>query len=103
VRPLYGDPAEPYRCSQLFIAIDAAAFPDGGDLAQRVDREAQRVTTSKRAPGIARVYAPGELAFSTRQSSAGRCTLSRQTLTSLIEAGRRVGLDIEQALIGRAT
>ena len=28
VRPLYGDPAEPYRCSQLFLAIDAGAFPD---------------------------------------------------------------------------
>src|SRR5690606_34025099 len=35
VRPLYGDPAEPYRCCQLFIAIDIGAFPDGAAFPQR--------------------------------------------------------------------
>ena len=94
VRPLYGDPAEPYRCSQLFIAIDTAAFPDGPALPKRVHEQAERVRASKRAPGTARVYAPGELAHATRLDNSGRCTLSRQTLDSLAEAGRRAGVDI---------
>jgi len=98
VRPLYGDPAEPYRCSQLFIAIDLASFPDGAGFPQRVNEQAMRVSTSRRAPGVPRVYAPGELAHATRQASAGQCRLSRQTLDSLIAAGRRAGIDIETSL-----
>ena len=27
VRPLYGDPGEPYRCAHFFLAIDAGYFP----------------------------------------------------------------------------
>jgi LDH2 family malate/lactate/ureidoglycolate dehydrogenase len=98
VRPLYGDAAEPYRCSQLFIAIDTAAFPDGGAFAQRAHEQAQRVSASKRAPGTPQIYAPGELAFTTRESNGGHCTLSRQTLNSLIEAGRQAGIDIQHAI-----
>jgi LDH2 family malate/lactate/ureidoglycolate dehydrogenase len=98
VRPLYGDPADPYRCSQVFIAIDLGTFPDGGAFPQLVNEQAQRVSASKRAPGTTRVYAPGELAHATRESNAGRCTLSRQTLNALIESGRRAGIDIEHSL-----
>jgi LDH2 family malate/lactate/ureidoglycolate dehydrogenase len=95
VRPLYGNPADPYRCSQLFIAIDLATFPDGAAFPHRVHEQAKRVSASKRAPGTVRVYAPGELAHASREASAGRCTLSRQTLNGLVEAGRRAGIDIE--------
>ena len=98
VRPLYGDAAEPYRCSQLFIAIHAAAFPDGAALRKRVDAQAQRVSASKRAPGTTRVYAPGEFTHATRLANGGHCTLSRQTLDSLIEAGRRAGIDIANVI-----
>jgi LDH2 family malate/lactate/ureidoglycolate dehydrogenase len=95
MRPLYGDPAEPYRCSQLFIAIHTGAFPDGAEFAKRVDEQAQRVTGSKRAPGITRVYAPGELAYSTHLANAGTCNLSRQTFDSLIAAGKQAGINID--------
>lgn len=98
VRPLYGDASEPYRCSQLFIAIDTGAFPTGDTFAERVNEQAQRVSNSKRAPGIDRVYAPGELAYATRKRNAGTCTLSRQTFDSLIATGKSAGIDIEAAL-----
>jgi len=98
VRPLYGDLSEPYRCSQLFIAIDTGAFPAGDDFADRVSEQAKRVTQSKRAPGIDRVYAPGELAHATREKNAGLCTLSRQTYDSLITTGKSVGIDMPAAL-----
>src|SRR5918994_4923291 len=35
VRPLYGDAAEPFRCAQLFLAIDVCAFPDGANFSRR--------------------------------------------------------------------
>lgn len=100
VRPLYGDPAEPYRCAHFFLAIDAGHFPAGDRFAQRVHDQAARVSASKRAPGVDRVYAPGELVFATRQGSAGVCRLDVQTVKSLVETATRVGLrDFESSLL----
>jgi LDH2 family malate/lactate/ureidoglycolate dehydrogenase len=92
VRPLYGDPAEPYRCSHFFLAIDAGHFPAGERFAQRVRDQAIRTSGSKRGPGGKRVYAPGELAWATRQASGGVCRLDLRTLGSLIDTATRVGL-----------
>ena len=92
VRPLYGDPAEPYRCAHFFLAIDAGHFPAGDRFAQRVHDQAARVSASKRSPGMDRVYAPGELVWATRQRSASICRLDAQTVKSLVETATRVGL-----------
>jgi LDH2 family malate/lactate/ureidoglycolate dehydrogenase len=99
VRPLYGDPALPYRCSQCFMAIDVGHFPAAETFAVRVQDQAASVSASKRAPGVDRVYAPGELAHATRAASGGVCTLSRPTLDGLIAAAARAGLpDISSLL-----
>ena len=92
VRPLYGDPAEPYRCSHFFLAIDAGHFPAGERFAQRVRDQAIRVSGSKRGPGGKRVHAPGELVWATRQASGGVCRLDLRTLGSLIKTATHVGL-----------
>ena len=92
VRPLYGDPAEPYRCSHFFLAIDAGHFPAGERFAQRVRDQAIRVSGSKRGPGGERVHAPGELVWATRQASGGVCRLDLRTLGSLIKTATHVGL-----------
>src|SRR5207244_12198832 len=72
VAPLYGDPAKPYRCSHLFVAIDPARF-GVSDLPQRVDKFATRIRASKRAPGTERVYAPGALERARRPQIADDC------------------------------
>jgi len=92
VRPLYGDPAEPYRCSHFFLAIHAGHFPVGERFAERVRDQAMRVSQSKRGPGVERVYAPGELVWATRKESGGLCRLDAPTLRSLIDTAARVGL-----------
>src|SRR5438105_3877233 len=69
VRPLYGDPAEPYRCAHFFMAIHAAHFPAGERFAERVRDQALRVSRSKRGAGVERVSAPGELVWATRTAS----------------------------------
>jgi LDH2 family malate/lactate/ureidoglycolate dehydrogenase len=92
VRPLYGDPAEPYRCSHLFLAIHAGHFPVGERFAERVRDQAMRVSQSKRGPGVERVYAPGELVWATRKESGDLCRLDAPTLRSLIDTAARVGL-----------
>jgi LDH2 family malate/lactate/ureidoglycolate dehydrogenase len=98
VRPLYGDPAQPYRCSQIFIALSVEGFTDPTAFSARVDGQAQRVSNSRRAPGVERVYAPGELAFATYQGNAGSVSLSRQTFDSLIATGKSVGIEVEALL-----
>jgi LDH2 family malate/lactate/ureidoglycolate dehydrogenase len=101
VRPLYGDPAQPYRCSHFFLAIHAGHFPVGDRFAERVRDEALRVSASKRGPGVARVYAPGELLAATRDKSGGVCRLDAQTVTSLIATATGVGLsNFESELFG---
>jgi LDH2 family malate/lactate/ureidoglycolate dehydrogenase len=100
VRPLYGDPAEPYRCSHFFLAIDAGHFPVGERFAQRVRDQAIRVSGSKRGPGVDRVYAPGELVWATRQASGGVCRLDAPTMKSLVDTAARVGLgNFESSLL----
>ena len=47
---------------------------------------------SKRAPGVERVYAPGEFAHATRRANGEACTLSRQTLDSLVAAAAKAGV-----------
>src|SRR5262249_48053384 len=44
VRPLYGDPALPYQCSQFFMAIDVGHFPAAEAFAARVQDQALRVS-----------------------------------------------------------
>jgi LDH2 family malate/lactate/ureidoglycolate dehydrogenase len=101
VRPLYGDPAEPYRCAHFFLAIHAGHFPVGERFAERVRDQAMRVSKSKRGPGVARVYAPGELVWATREASGGVCRLDLRTLGSLIKTAARVGVpNFQEWLLG---
>jgi LDH2 family malate/lactate/ureidoglycolate dehydrogenase len=99
VRPLYGDPADPYRCAHFFLAIHAGYFPVAEGFAERVREQAARVSRSKPAPGVERVYAPGELVWATRQASEGMCRLDAPTVRSLVATAARVGVsDFESAL-----
>jgi LDH2 family malate/lactate/ureidoglycolate dehydrogenase len=99
VRPLYGDPADPYRCAHFFLAIHAGHFPVAEGFAERVREQAARVSRSKRASGVDRVYAPGELVWATRQASEGVCRLDAPTMRSLAATAARVGVsDFESAL-----
>jgi LDH2 family malate/lactate/ureidoglycolate dehydrogenase len=100
VRPLYGDPGEPYRCAHFFLAINAGHFPVGKRFAERVRDQAMRVSRSKRGAGAERVYAPGELVWATRQASDGVCRLDPATVRSLLETAARVGVaDLEAFLL----
>ena len=98
VRPLYGDPASPYQCSQLFMAIDVGHFPAAEGFAARVRDQAARVSGSKRAPGVEHIYAPGALAHATRENNAGTCRLSPETVRSLIEAAAKAGVVLDDTL-----
>jgi LDH2 family malate/lactate/ureidoglycolate dehydrogenase len=98
VRPLYGDPADPYRCSHFFLAIDVGHFPTAEKFPMRARDQAARVSAAKRAPGVERIHAPGELAWATAAASGGICSLSPQTARELNAAAARAGIDISDLL-----
>lgn len=94
VGALYGDPAKPYACAAFFLAVDTGHFTDAAAMAQRVDRALSRTSASALAPGVARVFAPGELAHASREAAAGLCRPQPQALDALIAAGAGLDLDL---------
>lgn len=98
VSGLYGDPAEPYRCSNLFIAIDVGHFVPRDRFESRASSELARVAAARRAPGVERVHAPGELAHAARQRAAGRAYVAPAALKSLVDAGASLGVDLPSYL-----
>lgn len=89
VKPLYGDPAIPYGCAHLFLAVAPAKFGVEGELAARVAAFAQSVRGSKPASGVERVYAPGDIEIARRKSNAGACPLPADVLEKLVAVGKR--------------
>jgi LDH2 family malate/lactate/ureidoglycolate dehydrogenase len=71
VKPLYGDAAEPYDCAHLFIAIDVGHFGDPEKFRLDASQAGIRVRGSARAPGVDRVFTPGEIEWRRRETSNG--------------------------------
>ncbi len=93
VRPLYGNAADPYACSQFFLAIDVAHFVEPQFFADMVRDQAARTSGSKRAPGVDRVFAPGELAASTQIGNEGGCALDPETRKALGKLAEELSVD----------
>jgi len=89
-----GDPAQPYGCAHLFMAIDPARFGIAG-LGERVARYAARIRGSRRAHGVARIYAPGDRERARRAESGDECLLTPELLARLKECGAKVGVQAE--------
>lgn len=98
VKPLFGDRAEPYNCANLFIAIHAGHFTGQQEFRVRTGQALETVSRSRPAPGVERVFAPGELAYATRQQAAGTCRIAPAALSTLVETGRALGLDVTSIL-----
>ena len=88
VNGLYADVAVPNDVAHLFVALDVAAFAPPDAFAERLATLAAEVTGADRAPGVERVYLPGELAAE-RHAAAARdgVALDRSTIDALQAAG----------------
>ena len=92
VAPLYGDPAKPYRCSHLFLAIDPGRFGIS-EFNTRVGQFASRIRNSKKASETKTIYAPGDLERARRAENAAECPLPPDVLEKLKECAARVGVE----------
>ena len=90
VQPLYGNAATPYDCSHLFIAIDIAHFGDRAALRAAATAAAERIRAGARAPGVARLFTPGEPEWVKRESAAGRVTLPPAVAENLLRLAKEL-------------
>ncbi|HEX9853468.1 MAG TPA: Ldh family oxidoreductase [Woeseiaceae bacterium] len=94
VRPLFGSLDQPYGSANLFIAIDVGHFAELSTVKARVQAMVDKTSGTKRAPGVERIFAPGELAHHARSTSEGGCNLASPTLASLQKTAADLGVDI---------
>lgn len=84
VRPLYGDPRVPYDCSHLFIALEVGHFCELQHFRSQAAAASERIRSARAAPGVSRLYAPGEPEWRRRESAAGMVTLEPAVADHLI-------------------
>jgi LDH2 family malate/lactate/ureidoglycolate dehydrogenase len=78
----------------FFAAIRISAFEEVGRFKQRVDAAIRQLRASRRAPGVERIYAPGELEFLTEERyRAEGIPLNDETLAGIRTAAERLGAD----------
>ena len=78
----------------FLAAIRVEAFADAGHFKTRVDGAIRQLRAAKRAPGVARIYAPGELEH-TRRTEYERdgIPLNAVTLTDLRRTATEIGVE----------
>jgi LDH2 family malate/lactate/ureidoglycolate dehydrogenase len=104
VKGLYADVAAPNDAAHLFLALDVAAFGPVGEFHERVATLAAEVTGADRAPGVDRVYLPGERAAERHAAAARRGVIvDRSTLEALRAAARGAGLPWSEHTIQEVT
>jgi LDH2 family malate/lactate/ureidoglycolate dehydrogenase len=98
VQPLFDNVVEPYNCAHFLVAVHVPHFRDIEEFKSVADSLAERVRGSRRAPGIERVFSPGELSWARRAQSAGECQIGRPLLTELIDLAASLGVEIHPAI-----
>jgi LDH2 family malate/lactate/ureidoglycolate dehydrogenase len=92
VRPLYREPDRPNDCAHLFLAIDPELLGGIDGFRQRSSALAAKVRSSATAPGVDRLYLPGEIeADRAAQQRRGGVLIERSGLDGLLQAARAVG------------
>ncbi|GAA1159275.1 Ldh family oxidoreductase [Kribbella jejuensis] len=93
VRPLYREPDRPNDCAHLFLAIDPELMGGVEDFRRRSSGLAARVRGSATAPGVNRLYLPGEIeAERAAQQRRNGVLIERSGLDGLLAAARAVGV-----------
>lgn len=98
VRPLYGDPTLPYRCSHFFLAIDIARFRALDEFGAALARYADGIRNSRRAPRAATIRMPGDRAEKMRAQNAQLYPLAPSTLDALLQRAKQLGVSPPSSL-----
>ncbi|MBP2327878.1 LDH2 family malate/lactate/ureidoglycolate dehydrogenase [Kibdelosporangium banguiense] len=93
VSGLYADTAVPNDCAHFFLALDPAAF--GGTFEEQMRTFATNIANTPAAPGIDRVYLPGELeALRHEKARVEGVRLEPAVRSALIDTARSLGVEL---------
>lgn len=99
VQPLYGDSSQPYNCAHFFLALHVPDFQPAESFSARVAEVAQQVRQAARAPGVDRLYTPGEREWQLAQDNAASLALPLPLIEELercaAECGRAAPLPLQ--------
>ncbi len=99
VKGLYADTAVANDCAHFFLAIDPAAFGGAEPFAARVDELAAQVNASPTAPGVDRVFLPGQPEAERHAAAlAEGVRVERGVIDKLREVAAPLGVDLDQDL-----
>jgi LDH2 family malate/lactate/ureidoglycolate dehydrogenase len=99
VQPLYGNASTPYDSSHLFIAIDIAHFGDRVAMRAAASAAAERIRAGARAPGVARLFTPGEPEWAKRESAAGQVVLPGAVAETLLRLAKEMRVPAEALML----
>lgn len=85
-----GDLSKPYNGSSLFIALDIAHFRPLPEFLAEAQSGAERVRNARRAPGIDRLYTPGERPWIAQKSET--VSVEGQVIDALNAMADRLGV-----------
>ena len=81
----------------FFMAINIEFFVDPEEFTGRVDRAIQQVHNTCKAPGVDRIWMPGEREYATRkENSENGIPLSQESLDDLFAAATTARVNVEQ-------
>lgn len=93
----------PQGLGHVFIALHVGHFTDPADFADRVDGIVRRVRSQPRAPGVERIYVPGEIEHLRMQRNlAGGIPLRASTAAALVACAAELGVPAPAALADAA-
>lgn len=96
VTHMYDDLERPQNIGHLMAAIPIDAFTELGDYKRRMDKAIREMREAKRAPGVERVFLPGEREYLSReQRSREGIPLAVDLVDELRETGRIHGVELE--------
>ncbi|MFI0354201.1 Ldh family oxidoreductase [Actinomadura sp. 9N407] len=95
VQGLYADLSRPNDSAQFFLALDVRAFSDDAEFGERVEELCRQVTGSASAPGVERIYLPGQIEEE-RAAEAAKSGLrvQRSTLADLERLSTELGVEL---------
>ena len=93
VKPLYGSADVPYDCSHVLIAINVAHFGDAASAGDRVAVFANAIREGAKAPGVNRLFTPGEPEWQRRKDRGDNVPLDPAVLNTLKDTARELGAD----------
>ncbi|MGH6900095.1 MAG: Ldh family oxidoreductase [Geminicoccaceae bacterium] len=88
------DGPNPGRDGQFYLALNIAAFEDVATFKARMDRLIREYRGTRLAPGVTRVFVPGEMeAELERRQRADGVPLNEATVQGIQDAAARLGVD----------